>query len=90
MSNQDSVASGHHEFTYHHAGDATLQMFSTETMSSTFYSPQEALDLLHFLQSHADEIEEKARQQAQAAQQPKQKKSIEQRLNNLFGEGKHS
>ncbi len=85
MSNQDYRASSRHEFTYHEAGDATLQVFSTETMSSIFYTAQEALDLLHFLQSHAEEIEEKAKQQAAEVQHPKQQKSLERRINDLFG-----
>ncbi len=85
MSNQDYRASGRHEYTYHDTGDSTLQIFSLETMSSTLYHPQEALDLLYFLQIHQSEIEEKVRRQAEEVQQPKQQKSLERRINDLFG-----
>jgi len=85
MSNQDYRASGDYEYTYHNAGDATLQIFSTKTMSRTMYQAQEALDLLHFLQSYAEEIEEQAKQQAAEVQQTKQQKSLERRINDLFG-----
>ena len=84
MSNQDTVASGHYEYSIPNAADSTLQIFSTETMSRNLYSAQETLDLLHFLEAHQAEIEAKAKQQAQTAQQPKQSKSIEQRINDLF------
>ncbi len=49
------------------------------------YQAQEALDLLHFLQSYAEEIEEQAKQQAAEVQQTKQQKSLERRINDLFG-----
>jgi len=85
MSNQDNtVASGNYEYSISDAADSKLQIFSTATMGSTFYTAQETLDLLHFLEAHQAEIEAKAKQQAQTAQQPKQSKSIEQRINDLF------
>lgn len=84
MKNQDTVASGHYEYSIPDTSDSTLQIFSMKTMSTTLYSAQETLDLLHFLEAHQAEIEAKAKQQAQTAQQPKQSKSIEQRINDLF------
>ncbi len=45
------------------------------------YRAQEVLDLLHFLQSHEKEIEERAKLEAQ---QPKQPKSRQERINDLF------
>jgi len=84
MSKQDNGVSGNYEYSIHNTGGSTLQIFSTATMSSSFYHAQEALDLLHFLQSHEAEIEEQAKQQAQQAQQPKQQRTIQQRIDDLF------
>lgn len=81
MSNQNFLASGNYEYTIPETGDSTLQIFSMATMSRSMYSAQEALDLLHFLQSHQTEIEEQAKQQAQ---QPKQQKTIQRRIDDLF------
>ena len=81
MSNQNSTASGNYEFTFHETGDSTLQIFSTKMMSSSMYCAQESLDLLHFLQSHQSEIEERVKQEVQ---QPKQPKSRQERINDLF------
>lgn len=81
MSNQNNTASGNYEFTFHGIGDSTLQIFSSNTMSSSMYRAQEVLDLLHFLQSHEKEIEERAKLEAQ---QPKQPKSRQERINDLF------
>jgi hypothetical protein len=61
-----------------------LQIFSSESMRSSFHNPQEALDLLHFLQSHQTGLEAAALRQAEEAQKPKRKKSVEDRLNDLF------
>jgi hypothetical protein len=61
-----------------------LQIFSSESMSSTFQTAQETLDLLRFLQSHQTELEAAALHQAEEAQKPKRKKSVEDRLNDLL------
>jgi len=75
------AASGHYEYSIPDTGDSTLQIFSTKTMSRSLYSARETLDLLHFLQSHQAEIEEKAKQEVQQSKQPK---SHQERINNLF------
>jgi len=80
MSNQNTMESGHYEFTYQGQIDSTLHIFSKKTMSRSDYTAQETLDLLHFLQSHRSEIEE----QVKLAQQPKPPKSLEQRIDDLF------
>ena len=87
MSTQDNhvAASGNYEYSISDAADSKLQIFSTATMGSTFYTAQEALDLLHFLEAHRTAIEEKAKQEVQAAQQVKQPKSCQERINDLFG-----
>ena len=81
MGNQNGTASGDYEFTFHDTGSLPLQIFSTKTMSSSMYNAQESLDLLHFLQSHQSEIEERVKQEVQ---QPKQPKSRQERINDLF------
>lgn len=77
-------ASGTFEYVYTDAETSVLRIFSTKTMRSDFFTAQETVDLLHFLQSHHAEIERKAQQQAQAAQQPKPQKTIDQRIDDLF------
>jgi len=84
MSNQKSVESGHYDYTYDEQIDSTLHIFSKKTMSTSDFTAQETLDLLHFLQSHEAEIEEQAKRQAEEAQQPKPPKSLEQRIDDLF------
>ena len=88
MSTQNTVESGHYDYTYDEQIDSTLHIFSNKSMSSNDFTAQETLDLLHFLEAHRTQIEVKAQQQAQEAQASKQPKSLEQRLNNLFGEGR--
>ena len=61
-----------------------LQIFSSGEMASSYYTAQEALDLLRFLQLHQDNIEAAARQQAEEAKNPKHNKSVKERLNDLF------
>lgn len=84
MSNQNTLASGNYEYTIPETGDSMLQIFSNKSMGSSFFTAQETLDLLSFLQSHQAEIETMAQQQAQEAQAPKQQKSINQRIDDLF------
>ncbi len=79
------VASGKYEYSYQGDNAAhMLQIFSLGAMSSTFHDAQETLDLLRLLQSHEAEIEEAARKQAEAAQKPQRKKTVEERLDDLF------
>lgn len=85
MSNQQEAASGVYEYTFYQR-DITnlLQIFSLREMSSTYYTAQETLDLLHFLQSHQSEIEEAASKQAEVARQPKRQKTIQEQIDDLF------
>ncbi len=80
-----NTTSGRYEYTYR-SEDPTqmLQIFSLQGMNSTYYTVQETLDLLHFLQSHQAGIEVAAQQQAEEVQKPKQKKSVEERVRDLF------
>ena len=79
------TASGRYEYTLDpEQREKCLQIFSSESMSSTFHTAQETLDLLRFLQSRQTELEAAALHQAEEAQKPKRKKSVEDRLNDLF------
>jgi hypothetical protein len=79
------TASGAYEYTLdpEQLGQC-LQIFSSVSMSSTFHTAQETLELLHFLQNHQTELETAALHQTEEAQKPKRKKSVEDRLNDLF------
>ncbi len=70
-----------YEYTLHNETDNTLQVFTTHTMDSRYFSAIQTLDLLNFLQDHRAEIEEKAKQQAE---QRATRKSVQDRIDNLF------
>jgi hypothetical protein len=77
----DHKISDLYEYTLHDETDNTLQVFTMNTMDSTYFSAKQTLDLLNFLQSHRSEIEEKAKQQAE---QRATRKSVQDRIDNLF------
>ncbi len=70
-----------YEYTLHSGVDNTLQVFFTHTMSSAYFSAKQTLDLLHFLEANREHIESLAQTQAEQRQQ---KKSVQQRTDDIF------
>ena len=60
----DYQSSGKYEYTYHPATKLTLQIFNTKTMSSAFFTAEEALALLDYLTQHRIQIEAVATDEA--------------------------
>ncbi len=60
----DYQQSGKYEYTVHPAANLTLQIFNTKTMSSAFFTAEEALALLDYLTQHRSQIEAVARNES--------------------------
>ena len=80
-----TIESGQYEYSYQGENPTKmLHIFSLQRMERTSHTAQETLDLLHFLQRHEADIEVAAQQQADELQKPKRKKSVEERVHDLF------
>src|SRR5437667_138582 len=62
---EPSQLSDLYEYTLHDEIDNTLQVFFTHTMSSSYFSAKQTLDLLNFLTIHRAQIESLALAQAE-------------------------
>ena len=76
-----------YEYTLHDETDNTLQVFTVHTMNSTYFSAKQTLDLLNFLAANREHIEALANQLQAKRERPK---TVEERMNNLFTQGKES
>ena len=82
-SQEATITSGQNEYTFHgEDGTRLLQIFSFKSMTSSYHTAQETLDLLRFLQDHRTQIEVTALQQSE--EMNTRKKSIEERLHDLL------
>ena len=70
-------ASGKYEYGYHPNAELTLQIFNTKTMSSSFFTGQEAFDLLCYLEQHRSQIEAAARAYAEHTHRAPQHQGLE-------------
>ncbi len=75
---EEFQASGKYEYGYHPAAELTLQIFNTKTMSSSFFTGQEAFDLLCYLERHRSLIEEAARKYTEHAHHAYEQQGLEE------------
>jgi hypothetical protein len=64
---EEFQASGKYEYGFHPDGELTLQIFNTRTMSSSFFTGQETLDLLRYLEQYRRLIEAAAKKYGEHA-----------------------
>ncbi len=74
-----------YEYTLHNDPGDTLQVFTTHTMDSTYFSAKQTLDLLNFLSENHEKIEALA---SQLQTQRQERKTTQERINNLFSGGR--